>query len=169
MRVDLVVGDMDSVSPADLHDAEAAGTRVERHPRAKDSTDLELALDAAVTRGAERILVLGGAGGRFDHVLANALVLASPAYAQAEVDALFAGARVSVIRDRRLLHGAVGDLLTLLAVGGTARGVRTVGLAYVLADEDLQPGSTRGVSNVFAADTAIVTLHAGTLLAVQPR
>lgn len=168
LRADLVVGDMDSVAQADLRAAEAAGARVQRHPRNKDRTDLELALDAAVAHGAERVLVLGGASGRFDHVLANALVLASPAYAGVAIDAVFAGARVAVVRDRRLLRGAPGGLLTLLAVGGPARGVRTDGLAYPLRDEDLEPGSTRGVSNVFAGSTATVALRAGTLLAVQP-
>ncbi len=169
LRVDLVIGDMDSVTEADLRVAEARGARVERHPRDKDKTDLELALDAAVADGASSVLVLGGAGGRLDHFLANALVLASPAYRHVEIDALVGGARIAVIRDRRTLRGRPGDLLSLLPVGGPACGVRTAGLAYVLAGEDLQPGTTRGVSNVFAAETAAVELLSGTLLAIQPR
>jgi thiamine pyrophosphokinase len=169
LAVDLVVGDMDSVSAEDLRAAKAAGARVERHPQAKDKTDLELALDTAVTGGAGRVLVIGGGGGRLDHFLANALVLASPAYDGVDVDAQVGGARIAVVRDRRELHGRPGDLLSLLPVNGPACGVRTEGLAYVLADEDLLPGSTRGVSNVFAAPTAVVELRTGTLLAVQPR
>src|SRR5688572_20257234 len=49
-RVDLVVGDFDSVDPDDLAAAEASGAAVERHAAAKDATDLELALDAAHAR-----------------------------------------------------------------------------------------------------------------------
>jgi thiamine pyrophosphokinase len=168
LRVDLVIGDMDSVSVSDLDAAGAAGIRVERHPRAKDRTDLELALDAALAEGAGSILVIGSAGGRLDHFLANALVLASPAYADVEIDALVEGARIAVVRNRRRLHGAPGDLLSLLPVGGPARGVRTEGLAYPLAGEDLHPGTTRGVSNVFVTGRALVELRSGTLLAVQP-
>jgi thiamine pyrophosphokinase len=168
LAVDVVVGDLDSVTPGALAAAEAAGTRVERHAPNKDRTDLELALDAVLARGAGRVLVLGGVAGRFDHVLANALVLASPAYAGMEVDAVLGGARVAVVRDRRALRGRRGDLLSLLPAHGPARGVRTHGLAYVLADEDLAPGSTRGVSNVFAAATATVALRDGVLLAVSP-
>jgi thiamine pyrophosphokinase len=44
----------------------------------------------------------------------------------------------------------------------------TEGLLYPLRDEDLLPGSTRGVSNELVATTAVVTVRAGTLLAVQP-
>ncbi len=72
-HVDIAVGDFDSVSPAALAAAEAAGAEVLRHPPDKDATDLELALDLAVARGARRITVVGGHGGRFDHCLANAL------------------------------------------------------------------------------------------------
>jgi len=39
IEVDVVVGDLDSVEPAALALAEAAGARVERHPTAKDETD----------------------------------------------------------------------------------------------------------------------------------
>lgn len=165
LQVDLVVGDLDSVERGTV---EATGARLDLHGRNKDRTDLELALDAAVAHGARRVLVVGGAGGRVDHYLANLLVLASPAYADAQVDALLGGARVAVVRDRRVLTGRPGDLLSLLAVHGPALGVRTEGLGYVLAGEDLHPGSTRGVSNVFSAPTATVTLRAGILLAVQP-
>ncbi|HEX6724693.1 MAG TPA: thiamine diphosphokinase, partial [Gaiella sp.] len=74
LDVDIVVGDLDSVSPAALAKAEAAGRRIVRHPTAKDATDLELALDEAASLGARRVLVVASAGGRLDH-LAASLVL----------------------------------------------------------------------------------------------
>ena len=77
LRVDLVVGDMDSVTPDALVRIEAEGGEIRRHPVDKDAIDLELALDEALAGRPERILVVGGAGGRFDFVLANALVLAN--------------------------------------------------------------------------------------------
>ena len=48
--------------------------------------------------------------------------------------------------------GEPGELVSLLAVNGPAEGVTTEGLAYPLRGETLEPGSTRGVSNVFAAE-----------------
>jgi len=168
LRVDLAVGDFDSVSQAGLAAVRAAGGVLQAHPPDKDTTDLELALDAALGLGARRVLVLGGGGGRLDHLLASALVLTRPAYAGLQVDAVLGGARVAVVRGRRALTGRAGDLVTLLPLGGVARGVRTEGLRYPLAGEDLEPGSTRGVSNLLLAATATVSLGAGVLLAVQP-
>jgi thiamine pyrophosphokinase len=168
LHVDLVVGDLDSVDARELDAVVEAGATVERHPVDKDATDLELALHAAVDRGAERIVVLGAGGGRFDHFLANVLVLASPAFAGARVEALVGAARVVVVHDKAVVDGEPGDLLTLLPVGGPAEGVRTTGLRFALDGERLDAGTTRGVSNELTGNQATITVDGGVLLVVQP-
>ena len=168
LEVTVAVGDFDSASPEAVAVAEAAGTRVERHPQEKDATDLELALDLAAAMDPERILVLAGDGGRLDHHLAALLLLGSNRYAGSQVDAFIGGARVHVIRAERSLHGTPGERISLLALHGAAEKVTTEGLAYPLRAETLEAGSSRGVSNVFAADTARVSLERGVLLALRP-
>lgn len=168
LTVDVVVGDFDSVSPQRLQRAEAAGARIERHPTAKDATDLELAMDAALRFAPDRVLVIGGHGGRLDHFLGNALLLASDAYADIRIDAFMGEAHVHVIRTDTELTGEPGELVSLLPVHGPARGVTTTGLLYPLDGEDLQPGSTRGVSNEFVSTIAHVSMTDGVLLAVAP-
>jgi len=168
LAVDLVVGDLDSVTPEALAAAEEAGARVVRHPAAKDATDLELALDAAMALAPERIVVVGSDGGRLDHLLGSLLLLGSERYSGLELDAFVGDALVHVIRDERTLAGTPGELLTLLPVGGPATGVETAGLEYPLARETLEPGTSRGISNVFAAETATVSVEAGTLFAIRP-
>lgn len=167
VRVDLVVGDLDSVDPARLADAEAAGTLVDRHPAAKDKTDLELALDHVLARGHGRVLVVGIGGGRADHALANLLLLASDDYAALALDAWLDGAVVSVVRGRRRFHWEPGDTVTLLSLGGHAHDVHTSGLEYPLRGESLRPGSSRGVSNVVVGPHVEVAVGAGVLLAIR--
>jgi thiamine pyrophosphokinase len=169
LEVDVVVGDLDSVSSAALARAEAAGTRIVRHPVAKDATDLELALDEALALGARRVLVIASAGGRLDHLAASLLLLGAERYAELELDALVGDALVHVVRSARTLRGTPGELLTLLPLGDGAEGVTTSGLEYPLDGETLGPGSTRGVSNVFTSAEARVTLAEGILLAIRPR
>jgi thiamine pyrophosphokinase len=170
LRVDVAVGDFDSLSPAGLVAVTASGARIERHPRAKDATDLELGLTMALEAGAATAVVLGGHGGRLDHLLANALLLAAPAFAALAVTAHMGPATVTVARPPRTwtVQGEPGSLVSLLPVGGPATGVVTAGLLYPLRGEDLRPGTTRGVSNELTDPTATVTLDAGTLLVVQP-
>ena len=167
-HADLLVGDLDSVDADLLRAARENGTKIEHHPVEKDATDLELALEAARSRGATRVTVVGGTGGRLDHLLANALLLAAPRFGDLELDALLPPARVTVVRNERTLSGRVGALCTLLPAGGPADGVTTTGLRYPLRDEHLAAGTTRGVSNVFVDVTATVAVRAGVLLAIQP-
>ena len=170
IRVDLIVGDLDSADPADVDGAVADGAAVERHPAAKDATDLELALEAARTRGlAPAIVVGGGSLDRIDHFMANALLLADPRFATLRPQWFVQGAHVIAVHDRAVFSGDPGDVVTLLAVGGPAVGVRTTGLRWVLREARLDPGSTRGVSNEMTADEATVALDDGVLLAIHVR
>jgi thiamine pyrophosphokinase len=162
--IDLLVGDLDSISAETLAGIE----HVERHAVDKDATDLELALTAALRFKPERILVLGSAGGRLDHLFGSLLILAVEAYAGVQVDAQIGAAAVHVVRGERTLRGEPGELISLFAVHGPVSGVVTEGLVYPLRAETLEPGSSRGLSNVFAASEARISLERGVLLAVRP-
>jgi thiamine pyrophosphokinase len=164
LHVDLLVGDLDS-APAD---AVARAPRVERHPVDKDASDLELAVAAAVAAEARRIVVVGGDGGRLDHLLGNAFLLASDRWADVEIDAVLGDARIWVVRDERTIEGRPGELISLYAVGGPARGVTTTGLRWSLSDSELLPGSSLGLSNEFVDPRATVRVREGVVLSIRP-
>jgi thiamine pyrophosphokinase len=178
--VDAIVGDLDSVDPEDLAEAVRSGARVHRHPIEKDATDLALALDlvlaALVAAGGGTgargrridVTVIGGHGGREDHLLANALLLGAERYAALRLRALWGGAVLHVVRDRATLDGEVDSLISLLALHGPAHGVTTDGLHFGLSGATLQPGSSLGLSNRMAAPRARISVDLGVLLAVQP-
>lgn len=167
----VVVGDFDSVSDEGLAAVVAAGAEIHRHDPAKDFTDLELALELAVAMEPFEVLIIGGGGGRLDHVLANAAVLASPILDSVRVTAHFGMATMHVVRPvmPAVLRGMPGQLVTLLPMGATATGVTTTGLRFALHGEQLHPWSARGVSNEFVDVSATVALATGVLLAVIPQ
>lgn len=176
LRVDVVVGDLDSITVEGLRAARDAGADIVQYPASKDATDLALALErgagllGGVVAGSGELVVLGGDGGRLDHLLAGALALADPAWSRFAVRAHFGPATVHVLHGpaERDIGGSVGDLLTLVPVGGTVAGIRTRGLRFPLRDEPLHPGTTRGVSNVIDVLPATVAVATGTLLAIRP-
>ena len=170
LSIDIAVGDFDSIPPALLNELEAAGVRVERHPVAKDATDLELAIDVAIREGADVITVVGGHGGRVDQSFANAFVIASPSYAHISMHAILDSALVSVVHGGGgvTFVGAPCDVVTILPLHGDASGVRTEGLEYPLRGETLPAGTTRGVSNVLLDREATVSIEEGTVLVVRP-
>lgn len=177
LRVDELIGDLDSASPEIQARVVESGGRMHRHPEAKDATDLELALAAAVTQEPppRRVVVLGGAGGpRMDHFIAGFLLLAAPHWAGADatrthVEAWLGHTKITVIRSRAVLEAkAQGELITLVAWGGVARRVTASGLLYELRGIDLEPGTSRGVSNEFMQTRATVAVSEGVVMAIQP-
>ncbi len=169
--VHLLIGDLDSLSPADVAAAEAAAVPIRIAPRAKDETDLELALAEAVAQGAETLILCGVLGGRSDHWLANLLLLARPELRGKDVCIADGRETIRLLRgdaaSSLTLSGTAGDLLSLLPIGGDAVGVSTAGLAYPLADETLFLGQARGVSNVFVGPAARVWLRQGLLMVIH--
>jgi len=172
--IDLVVGDLDSLGEAAGAALRAAGTRMITAPAAKDETDLELALAQALAQDAREIIICAGLGGRADHALANILLLTRPELAGRSVLIADGSQRLQLLQGGRApghatleLRGAPGDLLSLLPLGGDAIGITTEGLLYPLRDETLFQGQARGVSNVFTATTARISLRYGLLLVIH--
>lgn len=173
LRLDAWVGDADSLDAEGVAAIRAAGVEVQVSPVDKDETDTELAIDRAVAAGADRLTVLGALGGpRADHALANVALLGREDLAQRDVRLVGPAARLRLLTAvqpgaRVELEGRVGDLVTLLPLGGDAAGVRTSGLRYPLVDEILVLGRTRGVSNLRTARVATVHVQAGLLLIIE--
>jgi thiamine pyrophosphokinase len=174
LSIDRWVGDADSIPAAQLVELEARGVPVDRLPTAKDASDTEVALLAALDR-ADGVILLGALGGdRVDHALANLGLLQHPAVGSGERVVLYDehGARIMFLRAdgaarATTLRGRIGDLVSLLPVGATAHGVTTENLQYPLVDEPLVLGSSRGLSNVRTANVARVTLRSGRLLVIE--
>jgi thiamine pyrophosphokinase len=161
---------LDSVDRGALAAAAARGTVVDRHPVAKDATDLDLAIDRVMAARPARLVVVTGTGDRLDHTLAVALSVSAPGRPAVPTEAWIGPAHVWVVRGGTEvgLVGPPGDLVSLLALYGPARGVTTTGLLYPLTDEDLDAGSSRGVSNQWVEPRATIRVRAGVLVAVAP-
>jgi thiamine pyrophosphokinase len=175
VTLDLWVGDGDSLGDEGIADLAAAGVPIERSPADKDQTDLEIAVDAALARGAQALVIVGALGGeRVDHALANVALLARADLAGRSVVLLDGRARLSLLRAPDpagapvtvVLGEEPGATVSLLPVGGDVAGVTTGGLVYPLEDEPLLLGSARGVSNVVARPGASVTVRRGLLLVI---
>jgi thiamine pyrophosphokinase len=170
LRVDLVVGDLDSLGPEERAELKESGIKTVVHPRAKDQTDLELALEEALKLGPEKIRLFGALGARLDQSLANIFILEKAARLGVEAEILSGRERLYLVHDRLELPEAeveVGDLVSLLSLTEEAGGLRTWGLEYPLRGESLVRASSRGISNRVVALPAGVALKRGLLLVIH--
>lgn len=167
-----IVGDLDSLGVERAAEYGERGVTVVPFSPEKDESDLELAIDYATEAKADELVLLGILGGeRFDHELANMLLIAADEYRGTRIRAIHGNVTVRALHggDRLDLAGAPGDLVTLLAVRGDAEGVRTHRLRYPLAGETLPFGAARGLSNLVVSAGASVTCDRGVLLVIETR
>jgi thiamine pyrophosphokinase len=138
------------------------------HPAAKDASDLDLAVQAARERGARTLTLTAASTGRVDHTLAALGTLLAAADLEGSLAEPSLAAWALDARTRPSLHltGPRGALLSVFAVGGTARGVAIGGVRFPLNDAVLEPLSSHGLSNELTGGAAAVLVGSGRLLVV---
>ena len=168
LHVDVVIGDMDSLSADELDTLAASGAEIVRYPPEKDATDLELALTYLSERGYCWLRIIGGLGDRLDQTIANVHLLMLPQLAECDVR-LVAGRQ-----EARLLHpgeytleGAPGDTVSLIPLSGAVHGITTHDLQYPLKNETLTFGPARGISNVMDSAPVRISFSEGLLLYIR--
>lgn len=167
IRVDRVVGDLDSLTRAERATLLASDIEVEIHEPDKDFTDLELAVDSALASGTRELIVFGAFGGRIDHTLANVLMLEKALRRGVEVELVAGRETAWLVRGEfELPNGQPGDRISLIPLSRGAV-VRTDGLRYRLNDEPLVRASAHGISNVIEELPVRIAVRSGTLLVVH--
>lgn len=169
LRVNVVIGDMDSVDRALLAAVEAHGTTISTFPHDKDSTDAELALFRALDMGADRIVIITKGGGRLDHELGVFAIMQNPQLRSCSIQALWDDAILHLLHGPGsiTITGKKGSIIGLIAVGGDASGITTHGLKWPLSGESLSPYSSRGVSNEMLSESATISLDHGSIFIAQ--
>ena len=162
----LIVGDLDSITEAELQQANA---KVSQYPRDKNQTDLELALNQALLQNPTSILIVAGLGNRLDQTIANLALLSDPRLSG--LDARFDDGLEEVFfcRVQSEVRGKAGDTVSLIPWKGAVSGIRTQGLRWTLNHETLYPDKTRGISNEMTGSAAQVSIETGLLLIVHRR
>ncbi len=166
---DVLLGDFDSADKEDLLYFQSQGIKAEKFPVEKDMTDSELAIERALEKGADEVIFIGAVGTRFDHSMANILLLKK--LLDKKVSACIADEhnRIYMFDSTFSLQRQEGYKLSLIPVSNWVTGVTTKGLKYPLSNATMHLGTSWGVSNEFCEDTATVTIGEGILLVCLSR
>ncbi len=163
----LAIGDFDTLTLQEVGELERKGVVIERHPSNKDYTDTHLAVLKALEMGYRDILLVAALGSRFDHTLANVMLLVLPEAKEARIRIIDSIQEISLIRAKEKLNGKKGDIISLLPLSEKVRGISTSGLSYQVPEGQFVMGISNGVSNVFCEDEAEITIEEGFLLAIR--
>ncbi|SDJ02819.1 thiamine diphosphokinase [Salimicrobium halophilum] len=171
MPVDVAVGDFDSVSGDMLALIQAKAQETKVYPQEKNETDLELAVNEAIDRQAERILFFGVTGGRMDHTLAN-IQLLYPLLQhgvegriidnQNEMELKLAGSHT-------INYSTSYPYISFIPISLKVEGLTLHNFKYPLEKESVPIGSTLCLSNQLCEDTGTYFFKEGIVLVVRSR
>lgn len=162
-----IVGDLDSLESDVYKWADAMSVPLERHPKDKDYTDGELALQKALEGGPSELTILGGHGGRTAMIMANLKLLRAAQESGADAKMIGNGETIMFRHAGGYvdLGNCRGQQFNVLPIGGEAR-VTIHGAAFA-GELLLLPASARGVSNrVLEEGPARVDIHEGMALVI---
>lgn len=163
VRPDLIVGDFDSLEPMSALDRYDQAT-IHRFPPDKDETDTEIAIRLLRDRGAQRILIAGGGGGRLDHLLGIvSLFDRTPAPDAWMTDC----AVVELVVGEYHRCGVPGRTVSLFPVGTEPCRMRSNGLKWPLDGLDWKRGAI-GVSNIASEGCITIVVEQGRLILIEP-
>lgn len=157
----LLVGDMDSISevPSDIE--------LYRVKSEKDDTDTMLAISIAKSRGANEILIVGGGGGRLDHLLSNIFMLEALAD-EGIRHRMYDGINEAfVLSDGEVTLKKRGGYFGLIALENST--VSASGCKYPLTNAPLKRSLPYAVSNEVTGTEAKITVRGKIIVTVSKK
>ncbi len=164
---DVIIGDMDSLSPEIQEYFNKRGSKIIRHPEAKDETDTWLALDYAIRMAPDEIVIFGGSGTRIDHTLANLSLLVSGIQKDISIKLINEWCEVFIVADKYVIKGCAGQTVSLLPFSDKVTGITLQGFEYPLKDGMMEVGKPYGVSNRLNSTQGSITVGSGRLLVIR--
>lgn len=159
---DVVIGDMDSIKHLNMLDR-YPGDRVFRFPKDKDKTDTELGICYLQENKFDRIILIGGGGGRMDHFLGIVFLFDrdfSP-------DIWYThSTRLQKITGHTLIPSMKGKTVSFFPIGEGICRMKSKGLKWPL-DNIIWSRGDMGVSNLAIDDPFYIEMLEGRLIMVN--
>ena len=165
-RIDLLLGDFDSIGsvPGD------EGMEIQRVPAEKDYTDTQLAVEIALERGADEIIIIGGLSGRLDHTLSTLAILEDLNARGVYCTITDGQNRVRYMKSTStLIARSPYKYLSLIAADEVVKGVDIEGCKYPLKKATLRRSHQFAVSNEITGNVAFISVKKGGVFIIESR
>lgn len=160
----IVVGDLDSVSPDVLKHYLNKNLELIKYPEEKDFTDMEIAIEYAVSKNYNDIILVGATGSRLDHTVGNILLLEKYFLNGIKIKILDNNNVVQIIGSKLQIKHKQNSYVSIIPVTEIIEGVTLKGFKYPLTDVTVKRGSTLCISNQIEDEIGIITIEKGNAL-----
>lgn len=173
IRPALAFGDFDSVTELEMAEIEKEVTELKKFKPEKDETDMELALNWALTQNPDSIRIFGATGGRLDHLMANVQLLTKPLSLDTKI-------HTEIIDVNNILYikrpGSYGiekiegfKYVSFLPATPSVSGLTLENFKYPLNGCHIPMGSTLCISNELISNHGTFSFSEGILLVVRSK
>ena len=164
-HINILIGDFDSLgdTPDDVDE-------VFRLPEEKDVTDTQIAVDMAVERGADEIVIVGSTSGRLDHTLSTLAILEKYWEKRLPIYIVNGQNRVRYIRDSGfIVVRSQYKYFSVIAADEKVKGVSIEGGKYPLIKKTLLRNHQFAVSNEITKNCALITVKKGGIYIIESK
>jgi thiamine pyrophosphokinase len=163
---DIIIGDFDSVNLSVLKQYEILNIPIEKFPSEKDSTDMELAVEFAISKGYNNIILTGATGSRLDHTLGNIMLMERCFKIGVIITIIDNNNEMKIISDNTdlIIDNKEGYYISIIPVTDFILGLNLGGFKYNLKNVNVQRGSTLLISNQITGSNGRIILNEGTAI-----
>ncbi|KQL54675.1 thiamine pyrophosphokinase [Heyndrickxia shackletonii] len=170
---DFAFGDFDSVSDEEWEKIKEKTVKIMEYIPEKDETDLELALQWAITKKPQKINIFGATGGRADHYFANAFLLIREdiLHTNCEIELIDCQNRITAHLPGTYSLQKINDLkyISFIPLTSEIKNINLIGFKYPLKNKNVKQGTTLCISNELLEDSGTFSFHSGILLMVRSK
>ncbi|MBP3667830.1 MAG: thiamine diphosphokinase [Clostridia bacterium] len=165
-RIDLLLGDFDSIGSVPRDE----GVEIQQVPAEKDYTDTQLAVEIAIERGADEIIIVGGLSGRLDHTLSTLAILEDLHTRGLHGYITDGQSRAHYIKSSStLVARSTYKYLSLIAADEVVKGVDIEGCKYPLKRATIRRRNQFAVSNEITGNVAFIAVKKGGVFIIESR
>lgn len=166
IKIDLLVGDFDSISEKSLNVLKERKTSIKKLEIEKDESDTEAALNYLIKNNYSKIFMLNCTGSRLDHTISNIFLLKKLLDDNIEAYILDNNNRVRLTNSKARIKKEYENISIIpLTVDGI--NISLEGFYYNLSNEEIEYGSSRCISNFLINDFGNVIINSGLALIIE--
>lgn len=169
-KIDIALGDFDSMSEKELMEIIAKGVKVNKYNAEKDKTDTEIALDYALTLNPQIINLFGVTGKRIDHFLSvlnlfkKVINLSIDMYIYDDFNKIY-------LRKpgNHIINKTDYKYISFFSYNELVKDLTLKNFRYELTNHLLNNNDSLCISNEITKDKGVVTFSSGILLIVESK
>ncbi len=165
----IIVGDLDSLDDDIRTHMKEKGIEFLKFPAKKDKTDTELAIDYAIDMGVSEVTLIGVTGTRFDHTLANIMLLRRLMEKNIDAKIVDNHNEIFMIKDELILEKKDNTFVSIVPLTETVKGVTLKGFEYEIYNRDFKIDTSLGISNVITEEKGSISIEQGICLVIRSR